>query len=126
MEVRAIGSGPSSAASLSEKLVNASTVSAATPAKPTAAPVENTAQVQQPGSIPYSGQVKEAIENINKAVQTMAQDLEFSIDEDSDRTIVKIIDNQTKEVIRQVPSKEILEIAKALDKVQGLLIKQKA
>ena len=40
--------------------------------------------------------------------------------------IVKVMDNATKEVIRQIPSVEMLAIAKALDKIQGLLIKQKA
>ena len=32
----------------------------------------------------------------------------------------------TNEVIRQIPSEEMLEIAKALDRLQGLLVKQKA
>lgn len=54
----------------------------------------------------------------------MARNLLFSIDDDSGRTIVKVVDNATKEVIRQIPSEEILSIAKALDRLKGLLIKQ--
>ncbi len=76
--------------------------------------------------MPSIAQVAEAVKGINKAIQTISQNVEFSIDEDSDRAIVKVIDRETKEVIRQMPSKEALEIAKALDKVQGLLIKQQA
>lgn len=95
-------------------------------AKPVAPPVDVAAAVQQPVSIPSLAQVKQAVQNINKTMQALSQNLEFTIDEDSDRTIVKVIDQETKEVIRQMPSKETLEIAKALDKVQGLLIRQKA
>jgi flagellar protein FlaG len=40
--------------------------------------------------------------------------------------VVKVIDQQTKEVIRQVPTQEVLEISKAIDRAQGLLIRQQA
>ena len=58
--------------------------------------------------------------------QTLANELAFSIDQDSGRTVVKIIDSSTDEVIRQIPSKEMLAIADALDQIQGMLLKQKA
>ena len=95
-------------------------------APPPATAVETTAAVQQPVSLPSMEQVKEAVQKINKTMASLSNNLEFSIDEDSDRTIIKVVDQETKEVIRQVPTKETLEIAKALDKVQGLLIKQQA
>ena len=71
-------------------------------------------------------EVTQAVSNINKAMQFMSRQLEFSVDTDSERTIVKVIDQQTREVIRQMPTKEALEIGKALEKAQGLLIKQTA
>ena len=40
--------------------------------------------------------------------------------------MVKVIDRSTKEVIRQIPSKEMLELAQALERLQGLLIRQQA
>jgi flagellar protein FlaG len=52
--------------------------------------------------------------------------VEFSVDEQSGRTIVRVVDRNTKEIIRQMPSQETLEIAQALDKAQGVLIRQKA
>lgn len=70
--------------------------------------------------------VDQAVEKINTAVQAVSQKLEFSIDKDTDSFIVKVVDKETKEVIRQIPSEELLNIAKALDKLQGLLIKDKA
>jgi flagellar protein FlaG len=67
-----------------------------------------------------------AVEKIQEFVSKAASDIKFSIDEDSGRTVVKVIDRETQDVIRQIPSKEMLDLAQALDKLQGLLIKQKA
>ncbi len=82
--------------------------------------------VEKTTPAPSLEQLTQAVSNINKSLQTLSQDLVFSIDNDSNRTIVKVVDQRTKEVIRQIPSPEALEIAKALDTVQGLLIRQTA
>lgn len=72
------------------------------------------------------GQLNEAVKQLNETLKKMSQNLEFSIDSDIHRTVVKVVDLQTKDVIRQIPTPEALEIAKALDRLQGLLIKQEA
>ncbi len=95
-------------------------------ARASAAAVDSAYPVDKAPAAPSRQQLDDAVSNINKSLQTMSQDLEFSVDEDSQRTIVKVVDQQTKEVIRQMPSPEALEIAKALDKVKGMLIKQTA
>lgn len=68
----------------------------------------------------------EAVKKLNEFVTATNHALEFSVDEDSGRQLVKLIDTQTKEVIRQIPTEEALQIAKALDRFQGLLIQNKA
>jgi len=70
--------------------------------------------------------LRQAVERINQSLPPSDQGIEFSIDEDSDRVIVKVVDRETREVLRQMPSKEALDIAKALDRTQGLLIKLEA
>lgn len=70
--------------------------------------------------------LRQAVERINQSLPASSQGIEFSIDEDSDRVIVKVVDRETREVLRQMPSQEALEIAKALDRTQGLLIKLEA
>ncbi|ABR89058.1 FlaG flagellar protein [Janthinobacterium sp. Marseille] len=104
--------------------VNSSTASPA--AKGASAPVLTTGAVQQPDAASAQSQVGQALQSINKALQGLSSNLEFTVDSDSNRTIVKVVDQQTKEVIRQMPSLEAIEISKALDKLQGLLVKQKA
>ncbi len=98
-----------------------------TPQQETAGVVPpQTTQAVQPSGPGAPAELDEALRNINASMRTMSQSLEFSIDPDTDRTVVKVVDQQTKEVIRQMPSVEALEIAKALDRLQGLLIRQQA
>jgi flagellar protein FlaG len=75
---------------------------------------------------PTQEQVEQAVSDLNNAPQAKAQGLEFSIDKDSQRTVVKVVDQSTKEVLRQIPSVEALEIAKSLDSSKSLLLKQTA
>lgn len=68
-----------------------------------------------------------AVERVQQAVQTLSSaGIQFTIDQDFERMVVQVVDTSTKEVIRQIPPKEMLEIAQALDKLQGLLVHQKA
>jgi flagellar protein FlaG len=75
---------------------------------------------------PTLDQVKDAVNSINRSMGSLGRGLEFSVDSNSHRTIVKVIDQKTKELIRQIPTVETLEIAQALDRASGLLIKQTA
>ncbi|OQW39474.1 MAG: flagellar biosynthesis protein FlaG [Proteobacteria bacterium SG_bin4] len=71
-------------------------------------------------------QVKQAVQKIQGTVNNLAQNLQFSIDEDTGKTIIKVMDVHTEEVIRQIPTEEAVKIARTLDKVQGLLFNGKA
>jgi flagellar protein FlaG len=76
---------------------------------------------------PSSGELSAAVKKINDSMSASAQSLEFSIDQDSERIVVKVIDQATRQIVRQIPSAEALEIAKSIDQMQqGLLIRQKA
>jgi len=70
--------------------------------------------------------VSAAVKKINESLPASAQSLQFSIDEDSKDIVVKVIDQNTKEVVRQIPTEEALDIAKSLDKMRGLLIRETA
>ena len=69
--------------------------------------------------------VEDAVKRIADFVAPTQSEISFSIDDVSGVQVVKIMDSQSNEVIRQFPSKEAIEIARALDKLQGLLIKDK-
>jgi flagellar protein FlaG len=88
-----------------------------------AAALDTVDAVKAKPAAPSSKDVEEAVAKLNKSLQDRAQSLEFTIDDDSNRTIVKVIDQRTKEVLRQIPTPEALEIAKSIDaRVEGLLV----
>jgi flagellar protein FlaG len=93
---------------------------------PAATVLETAAAVRGAEPAPTLEQVNQAVSDLNKSPLAKSQGLEFSVDNDSKRTIVKVIDQTTKEVLRQMPSPEALQIAKALDNTKGLLISQTA
>lgn len=70
--------------------------------------------------------VSEAVKAINAQVQRVAQNLKFTVDQDSGRTVVKVVEGESGKIIRQIPSEEALAISEALEKMQGLIIQQKA
>lgn len=79
-----------------------------------------------PAAEPTATQLHEAVGQANTSLQQVASSLQFEIDPDTKTTVVRLIDTSDNKVLRQVPSPEILAIAKAIDKMQGLLIKQVA
>lgn len=78
------------------------------------------------GKEPSREQLDQAVSELNQSPQVKTQGLQFSIDEDSQRTVVKIIDQETQEVLRQIPTREALEIAKSFASAKGQLISQSA
>ncbi|MCP9760009.1 flagellar protein FlaG [Aquitalea sp. S1-19] len=70
--------------------------------------------------------LKGALEKVNKLVSAYSSELKFSVDEDTGIDVVKVIDKETDQVIRQMPSEEMLKIAQSLDKIVGVLFKDKA
>lgn len=80
-------------------------------------------------SSPDTGQkrfsVEEAVKHMADFVSLTSADISFSIDEASGVQVVKIMDRQSKEVIRQFPSEEAIQIAQALDRLQGVFVRDK-
>lgn len=70
--------------------------------------------------------VQEAVKHLESFVSIARADISFSIDEASGVQVVKVMDRQSKEIIRQFPSEEAIRIAQALDQLQGIFVKDKA
>ena len=75
---------------------------------------------------PSQKDLEKAVKAVNEFIGTFNNSLNFSIDSDTGQTVVKVIDSATQAVIKQIPSEEMLVIAKALDNIKGLLVQQKA
>lgn len=70
--------------------------------------------------------LEDAVSKLTDFVSNIRSEISFSIDENSGTRVVKVLDSQSKEVIRQIPSEEAILLAQALDKLQGLFVRDKA
>ena len=70
--------------------------------------------------------VAKAAEQIQSFVKTMGRDLSFSIDDTTGYHVVKVVNPATGEVIRQLPSPELLKIAQSMSELKNALVSQKA
>lgn len=71
-------------------------------------------------------ELEAAVKAVKDFTRPMTGNLEFTLDDQTGITVIKVTDATTNELIRQIPSEEMLEIARALDKIKGLLVYQKA
>lgn len=69
--------------------------------------------------------LKMAVQEIEKFVQSVKRNLEFSIDEPSGKVVVKVIASDSGEVIRQIPNEEVLKLANSLNDASSLLFSAK-
>jgi flagellar protein FlaG len=70
--------------------------------------------------------LKKAVQEIEKFVQSVKRNLEFSIDEPSGKVVVKVIASGSGEVIRQIPNEEVLKLANSLNDANSLLFSAEA
>jgi len=77
-----------------------------------------------------SEELQQAVAQINDNMQQIQRDLLFSVDDSSGRTIVKVVNTETEEVVRQMPSEEILRISRNIKDqvgdVSGMIFKTSA
>lgn len=70
--------------------------------------------------------VRAAVAAINRAAKTLTNTVQLVMDERSDQPLVRVMDSETGQLIRQIPSEEVLELRRALDRISGLLIHRTA
>lgn len=75
-----------------------------------------------PAPAPQTVDVQQAVSRLNDYAQSLRRDLQFSIDKSSGSTVIKVIDSNSGETIRQIPSEVMLAIAQSLENAQGLFV----
>jgi len=70
---------------------------------------------------------EELVEPVQQINEVFAKHgIQFDINEQGSKVVVRVIDQDSGDVIRQIPSEEVLRIAERLDEVQGQLLNQQA
>ncbi len=67
-------------------------------------------------------ELDQAVSQLNDFVQNVQRDLQFEVDNDMGQTIVKVVDQQTQEVIRQIPDEVALRLAEKLQQDEPLTL----
>ena len=70
---------------------------------------------------PARADVEQSVAKIADYVQSIQRNLSFSLDESSGQTVMQVIDSETDQVIRQIPSEYVLELAQNLKELEDVL-----
>ena len=62
--------------------------------------------------------LEQALRSVSGYVQNISRELNFSVDEELNRTVVTVLDEESGEVIRQIPTEDMLELAKHISEIQ--------
>jgi flagellar protein FlaG len=74
-------------------------------------------------------EVKEIAENINNMVKLVSSNLQFTVNEEANRIMIRVVDSESKEVIREVPPEQVLNANvkfREILQLTGILMEEKA
>ena len=97
------------------------------PASKPAAPVEpiqSSFKVNEKTTI-SSTDIQQAIEQLNMRMQDMNRNVNFSVDQASGRDVVRVTNQNTGELVRQLPLEDTLQFMRNLDHMIGLIFDKK-
>lgn len=97
-------------------------VASAMPASAPSDPLQPSASSGEPSK----DDVDTAVAGIKAFAQRIERNLDFSVDDSTGRVVVKVLDGDSGDVIRQIPSEELLRLSERLEDMRSLLFQAKA
>ncbi|MGY2365085.1 flagellar protein FlaG [Pseudomonas azotoformans] len=88
--------------------------------------INNVQETPAIGKQPERADLEKAVTDIREFVQAAQRSLDFSIDDSTHRVVVKVINTDNGEVIRQIPSETALKLAQSLSSASNVLFDDKA
>ena len=70
--------------------------------------------------------IEKALEDINEQMKAWSTQLQFEVDPDINRVVVSVVDAESGDVVRTIPSDAVLRIAKMIVKLQGNAVETSA
>jgi flagellar protein FlaG len=70
--------------------------------------------------------LQDALNEVQERMDQMGTNLQFSMDKVAEEIVVKVTDKKNGELIRQIPSEDVIELRKKLEELSGLLFDEKA
>ena len=70
--------------------------------------------------------INQAATKVNEVLNLADPRLKIEVDDETKRVVVKVIEQKSGEVIRQIPAEELLELEKYLSSPKGILLREQA
>lgn len=71
-------------------------------------------------------ELERAVEQMTRTARIFHTNLEFSTHEETGRILVRVIDNDTGQVVREIPPQKLLDAAASIQQALGLLFDERA
>ncbi len=71
-------------------------------------------------------ELSELAEELSELAQVVRRELDFSVDEDSGRTVIRVVDSETGKLVRQIPPEEVLTLVARFRECQAGLVEEQA
>lgn len=106
-----------------ENAAAAESIAQATTAMDTKAAGDENENTSQQNQDPYNAQIRKAVEEVNK--KAVNSEAIFGIHEATNRVTIKIIDKDTKKVIKEIPPEKTLDMIAKVWELAGLMVDEK-
>lgn len=106
--------------------VNATKELQSKPPEQTASEQPRSAEAAATEKQPQREELEQSVQDLNSLVQELQRELRFSVDDGSGEMVVKVVDRQTDELVRQIPTEEILKLRERLEAATGAIFQDKA
>lgn len=78
--------------------------------------------IEKPMEPAKAAEVEDAISKLNEYLQKTQRNLDFHLDEDSGKTVIRVYDRSSDMLVRQIPNEVALELAKKLNSEEPALL----
>jgi flagellar protein FlaG len=78
------------------------------------------------GSDDSQKRIERIADAMDSFVKSIQRDLDIQFDKGTGRTVVRVLSRETGEVIREIPPKELLELASRMEEMAGVLLNKSA
>ena len=70
--------------------------------------------------------LNDVVSELNNLVRELHRELQFSVDDESGETVIKVVDRETDEVVRQIPSEDVVRLRQRLQEAAGAIFQDSA
>ncbi len=119
-DIQSVGSSPAAGA---PAVAHSAPTAQAAPATPVALAVKAQAPAPAPRFDPQEQQRKlqQAVAELNRQMEHTGVSLGFSVDESIGRTVVTVVNKDSGELVRQIPSEDVVRVAHSIESLKGIL-----